>query len=313
MMLAVAGTMPVHAQISVSVRSHFSDLDQYGEWMHVQGYGTVWRPYAEEGWRPFTYGHWVHTGRGWHWDSDEPFGWIVCHYGNWYNDQELGWIWVPGYDWSPARVQWSVTDGEIAWAPLPPPMIGHRYPRPMRVEWMSVPAPMFMATDIRSHLDIRIGPFRAEGGVHVYSAPPRMEFVRKVVREPIVTVIPNRVRETRGGRGFDRVEIVNQARPTVVVPVGPKFRREERFEDRPVGERKVIIEQGSRPQVHPAETENRVGRANEPGAAAKVRVETKVESKQEHDADHDHDKHDADRDDNRHDNRDRDRRDNDQR
>ncbi|MDD5675985.1 MAG: hypothetical protein PHC61_17575, partial [Chitinivibrionales bacterium] len=100
----IAGVKVSRAEVDVSINANFSELNDYGEWVMVPGYGSVWRPDADPGWRPFVYGHWVYSNEGWVWDSDEPFGWIVCHYGNWYNDREQGWVWVPGYEWSPARV-----------------------------------------------------------------------------------------------------------------------------------------------------------------------------------------------------------------
>jgi hypothetical protein len=282
MMLAIAGTMPVRAQVEVSVRTNFSDLDEYGEWMHVHGYGTVWRPYAEEGWRPFTYGHWVYTRDGWLWDSDEPFGWIVCHYGNWCEDEELGWIWVPGYDWSPARVEWNVTEGEIAWAPLPPLFgPGHHRPKTMRLDWMFCPAPLFTSSEVRTHIEVRQRPFQAETRVHVYGAPPRLEFVKRVVREPIITVTPNRVRVERGERQIVRVEVANPSRERVVVPVGPGFRKSNvRTEVQPSSGSSFTPDRDSRNRVVPEENRSHFQPSND-RVQPKVRVESndRVEAK----------------------------------
>ncbi len=274
LMLVAAGSKPVCAQVEVSVRTNFSDLDQYGEWIHVHGYGTVWRPYAEAGWRPFTYGHWVYTRDGWMWDSDEPFGWIVCHYGNWYNDEELGWLWVPGYEWSPARVEWNVTDRDIAWAPLaPPPLAGRHYHRLMHVEWTTCPAPFFTAPDLRTHVEVRAGPVVAENRVRVYGAPPRLDFVRRVVRAPVVTVVPNRVSVARGERPLVRVEVQSQSRPQVVVPVGPRFRRATvRGSEQQSSEVRTAPQQDSRQRVVPAENDNSPQTVGD-RPSAKVRVE----------------------------------------
>jgi hypothetical protein len=88
----------------------FADLNYYGEWAHVSAYGWVWRPAVAVGWQPFYNGHWVWTDYGWMWISYEPFGWATYHYGNWNYDYQLGWVWIPGYDWSPCRVEWIVYD-----------------------------------------------------------------------------------------------------------------------------------------------------------------------------------------------------------
>ncbi len=154
--LAAGAAAQVRAQVEVPEQANFSELNDYGEWMHVHGYGSVWRPYAEPTWRPFMYGHWVYSADGWLWDSDEPFGWIVCHYGNWLHDEELGWIWIPGYEWSPARVEWNVSNDEIAWAPLAPPFVyGHHHHGFVHAEWSICPAPYFTSPDIRTYVQVR--------------------------------------------------------------------------------------------------------------------------------------------------------------
>ena len=100
------------------------DLDElvnYGNWIRVEPFGTVWQPMVTEDWQPFFYGHWLHADDGWTWISYEPFGWIVYHYGNWYNDAEFGWIWIPVRGiWSPARVVWEQFGNSVCWAPIPP-------------------------------------------------------------------------------------------------------------------------------------------------------------------------------------------------
>jgi hypothetical protein len=95
-------------------------LDQYGTWIDVQPYGTVWQPSVSSDWRPFSYGHWAWTDAGWAWVSYEPYGWMVYHYGNWDYQPDIGWFWIVGSEWSPARVEWLNYDGYSSWAPLPP-------------------------------------------------------------------------------------------------------------------------------------------------------------------------------------------------
>lgn len=99
----------------------FEALNPYGEWVDIPGRGNVWRPHVTYDWSPYSIGRWIWTDRGWAWDSDEPFGWIVYHYGEWDYRPGMGWIWIPGYDWSPARVRWNVSDDLVGWAPMPPP------------------------------------------------------------------------------------------------------------------------------------------------------------------------------------------------
>jgi len=89
--------------------------------MRVPPYGVVWCPYVDESWEPFYDGQWIRTRHGWTWDSYEPFGDLVYHYGYWYYENDIGWFWVPGNEWSPARVQWYTYGDYCGWAPLPPP------------------------------------------------------------------------------------------------------------------------------------------------------------------------------------------------
>jgi hypothetical protein len=95
------------------------DLNSYGEWIAINPYGRVWRPYVAAGWQPFSYGHWIYSDVGWVWVSYEPFGWVVYHYGSWYYSEDDGWVWVPGYGgWSPAIVDWIQYGDYVCWAPL---------------------------------------------------------------------------------------------------------------------------------------------------------------------------------------------------
>jgi len=99
----------------------YSSLSPYGTWIQLDNGMTVWRPsHLSYGWLPYRDGRWVWTDDGWYWDSYEPFGYIVYHYGRWYNDNYYGWIWVPDDQWAPAWVQWRYDNDYIGWAPLPP-------------------------------------------------------------------------------------------------------------------------------------------------------------------------------------------------
>jgi len=96
-------------------------LTPYGSWVDVPGYGQCWQPSVLAGWRPYyDAGHWVYTDAGLYWQSDYPWGAIPFHYGSWTYAGGCGWVWVPGYEYAPARVFWRHTDGYLGWAPLPP-------------------------------------------------------------------------------------------------------------------------------------------------------------------------------------------------
>jgi len=99
----------------------YTSLSPYGTWIEI-GFGTpVWRPtMMKRGWSPYHQGQWIYTNYGWYWDSYEPFGYVVYHYGRWYFDDYYGWIWIPDNEWAPAWVDWRYDDDYIGWAPLSP-------------------------------------------------------------------------------------------------------------------------------------------------------------------------------------------------
>jgi hypothetical protein len=72
------------------------DLDRYGTWQSVPGYGYAWAPSGvAAGWAPYRAGRWYWQDPwGWTWISTEPWGWAPYHYGRWViaSDQ---WFWVP--------------------------------------------------------------------------------------------------------------------------------------------------------------------------------------------------------------------------
>ena len=112
----------------------YEDLDEYGVWNYVAGYGPCWRPRAVAlDWAPYRFGHWAWVGPwGWTWVEDEPWGFAPFHYGRW-AFVSGGWLWVPGPVvvrpvWAPALVafvgggpgfRFSAGVG-VGWFPLAP-------------------------------------------------------------------------------------------------------------------------------------------------------------------------------------------------
>jgi uncharacterized membrane protein YgcG len=85
--------------------------------VHVTGIGWSWRPYVAVGWRPYHNGYWYSRNGCLTWVSYDPWGWGTYHYGRWAYDPGYGWIWVPGYGYSPAWVYWTFGSGFVGWAP----------------------------------------------------------------------------------------------------------------------------------------------------------------------------------------------------
>jgi hypothetical protein len=131
-MLLIMGAAPSfahflpHGSVGVSFNIFYSSLGAHGDWIPVDGGIYAWRPMGVAvGWRPYTVGRWIWTDDGWYWASDEPWGWAAYHYGRWYYDDFYGWVWIPGYDWAPAWVEWRYGGDYIGWAPLGPYAVFH--------------------------------------------------------------------------------------------------------------------------------------------------------------------------------------------
>jgi hypothetical protein len=97
-------------------------LSQYGQFTTLPKYGEVWVPnQLPQGWHPYPPCNWVFEKTlGWYYDDKTPWGAIVHHYGRWTSDAQLGWVWVPGQEFSPGWVVWRTSTDWVGWAPLPP-------------------------------------------------------------------------------------------------------------------------------------------------------------------------------------------------
>ena len=90
-------------------------------------FGEIWVPSVRSEWRPYTEGRCVWTDKGWYWESAEPFGDVVYHYGRWAYDPEFGWVWIAGDEWAPASVVWRQGGDDIGSAPARPPEVDVAY------------------------------------------------------------------------------------------------------------------------------------------------------------------------------------------
>jgi hypothetical protein len=77
------------------------DLNYYGNFFNVAGYGTMWQPFfTGAGWDPFMDGVWAFSpGMGYGWASSYPWGWVPYHSGSWMFLPSYGWAWQPGGTW----------------------------------------------------------------------------------------------------------------------------------------------------------------------------------------------------------------------
>ena len=104
-----------------------NDLDYYGDWQNVDGYGNAWRPRVDSGWVPYQQGQWTNDyPYGPTWVSSEPWGYAPYHYGRWANVNNQ-WYWIPeGVNTTPAYAPALVgfvnlNDGnQVGWVPLGP-------------------------------------------------------------------------------------------------------------------------------------------------------------------------------------------------
>jgi len=104
-------------------RYGLADLDNAGEWVSTDAYGTVWKPKAPDGWTPFEKGRWRwYDALGYTWVSDDPWGWLPYHYGRWARTGDLGWIWTPAISqvFKPGEVYWLRGAKLAGWGPLAP-------------------------------------------------------------------------------------------------------------------------------------------------------------------------------------------------
>ncbi len=102
-----------------------NDLDYYGTWQNLNGYGYSWTPRVDAGWAPYQQGYWMNDyPYGPTWVSQEPWGYAPYHYGRWaYVGNQ--WYWVPDRNsnpvYSPGLVAFvPFSQSEVGWLPLGP-------------------------------------------------------------------------------------------------------------------------------------------------------------------------------------------------
>jgi hypothetical protein len=220
------------------------DLDYYGDWQNINGYGNCWAPRVDAGWSPYQTGYWYNDyPYGPTWISTEPWGYAPYHYGRWAYVSDR-WYWVPEATsvtpvYSPALVSFiPFAQNEIGWVPLAP---GDAYvPHYYNTNWQ----PYYLT---RGDLYQRSVNLNVPNAVTVVSVDDfgRRDFdwrraqrpdrnalasVRPVLDPLLVTPLRNAVVHSAWGRGKIDIPpgIARKLRDTTVVtstaPAAPAFR-----------------------------------------------------------------------------------------
>jgi len=104
-----------------------SDMNYYGSYTSVPGYGMMWQPFFTGiGWDPFMNGAWGwYPGYGYMFASAYPWGWLPYRYGNWMFVPGFGWMWQPG-GWSSWLTvpHYTATNLSAVHPPIPPTSVG---------------------------------------------------------------------------------------------------------------------------------------------------------------------------------------------
>ena len=219
------------------------DLDYYGDWRNIDGYGYAWAPRVDSGWMPYQTGYWMNDyPYGPTWVSSEPWGYAPYHYGRWAFAGDR-WYWIPDNvntspTYSPALVAYvPFGQNEIGWVPLGP---GDNYvPRYYNTGWQ----PYYLNNDSQYQRVVNLGVpgavtvvsvdefLRGSDWRHARRADRNMLASVNPVLDPLLyTPLRNAVVNSAWGRGKKDIPpgIAKKLDDTVVVtsttPVAPSFR-----------------------------------------------------------------------------------------
>ena len=222
-----------------------SDLDYYGDWQNVDGYGHCWSPRVDAGWTPYQSGYWMNDyPYGPTWVSSEPWGYAPYHYGRWAFVGDR-WYWVPESTratpvYSPALVAFvPFANNDIGWVPLGP---GDRYvPHYYNADWQ----PQYLTRDDLYLRGVNLG---VPGAVTVVNADDfyrgddwrrarradrnSLANVNPVLDPLLLTPLRNAAVKSAWGRGKKDIPpgIAKKLQDTTVITsrdiVAPAFRRD---------------------------------------------------------------------------------------
>jgi len=222
------------------------DLDYYGSWQNVSGYGHCWSPRVDTGWAPYQQGYWINDyPYGPTWVSTEPWGYAPYHYGRW---AFVGnrWYWVPDAVnttplYSPALVAFlPAQQNAFGWVALAPgdPYVPYYYDtgwNPYYLSRADVVQPSVINLGVPGA--VAVLPFDQFGsgfGNHKIRKWDRGDFTgtNPVLDPLLLTPLRNAVVNSAWGRGKKNLPpgIAKKLRETQVVasslPSAPPFRRD---------------------------------------------------------------------------------------
>ncbi len=223
------------------------DLDYYGDWQDVSGYGYAWHPRVDAAWVPYQQGYWLNDyPYGPTWVSSEPWGYAPYHYGRW---AFIGnqWFWVPDPVnttplYSPALVAFiPFSDTSlIGWVPLAPgdPYVSRYYDanwQPYYLTRTEVVTTQLVNLAVPSAVTVvPVDSFgrTIDSRIVTRANPQMLAQVRPVLDPLLVTPLRNAAIHSAWGRGKIDLppgiakKLFETPVITSVAPVAPPFRKD---------------------------------------------------------------------------------------
>jgi Family of unknown function (DUF6600)/FecR protein len=188
------------------------DLDEYGDWQDVDGYGHCWVPRVAADWSPYRQGYWeVDNVWGPTWVSSEPWGYAPYHYGRWAYVNQQRWAWVPEGcrsepAYAPALVAFvPVQQNDIGWVPLAPgePYVPRYYNTSFEPQYLAPPQVVEQVVSVqRSYANLNYPT--------AVTVVPAQAFTRPINQSVIVATDPQWVRQARPVLDPYQVDAVRQ-------------------------------------------------------------------------------------------------------
>ncbi len=176
------------------------DLDYYGDWSDVDGYGHCWSPRVDANWAPYRNGYWdVDNVYGPTWISQEPWGWAPYHYGRWANVNGGQWVWVPDSRrtrsvYAPALVAFVplTRTNHIGWIPLAPgeSYVPRYYDASFQPQYLASPEYVSEVVTVQRT-------FVNSGFLHGVTVVPVQDFTRVINQDVITSVNPQWIAQTQ--------------------------------------------------------------------------------------------------------------------